>query len=405
MDAPQTGFMADAADLRYIAIYYPQFHPIPENDEWWGRGFTDWVNVVRAQPRFRGHYMPHLPADLGFYDLRLPETREAQAEMAARFGFHGFCYYHYWLDGRRLLHRPFEEVLRSGEPDFPFALCWANHHWNRAWDGRPRELLIEQTYSEEDDLRHIRWLAEAFADPRYIRVGGRPVLLVLQASALPDPSRTAETWKKEAVRLGVDEPYLCAVQQLPADHCPPRPGFDATVQFAPDWHAVTRHLTAATAWLTNGSVDGRAGRAARNAVRLVREVPGAKKAYATVQTARRRLRQQGPIERNNVYEYRHMAESMLADPPPYLRYPCVTPGWDNTPRRAGIDAWLLYGSDPAAYESWLRAAVDQFEPPSPDENLFFVNAWNEWAECNHLEPCVRWGTAYLEAHGRLVARA
>ena len=175
-----------ASELRFLAFYLPQFHPIPENDEWWGPGFTDWTNVVRARPLVRGHYQPHVPADLGFYDLRLAEARAAQAAMAAEYGIDGFCYYHYWFDGRRLLERPFDEVLRSGQPDFPFCLCWANENWTRRWSGRDGEVLVRQTYSERDDLTHIRWLAEAFSDPRYLRIRGRPVFLVYRAASIPD---------------------------------------------------------------------------------------------------------------------------------------------------------------------------------------------------------------------------
>ena len=205
-----------ATRVRSLAFYLPQFHPIPENDEWWGDGFTEWTNVVPATPRFRGHRQPHVPADLGFYDLRVPEVRAAQADLALRFGVSGFCYYHYWFEGRRLLERPFDEVLRSGEPDFPFCLCWANENWTSAWDGKAREILIRQTYSPDDDLAHIRWLGAAFSDRRYIRVGGKPLLLVYRAHHLPDPLRTTECWRAEAERLGLGEIYLCSMQTGPA---------------------------------------------------------------------------------------------------------------------------------------------------------------------------------------------
>ena len=153
-------------------------------------GFTEWTNVTRTRPQFRGHQQPHLPSELGFYDLRLPEARQAQADLAREYGISGFCYYHYWFTGRRLLERPFNEVLASGEPDFPFCLCWANERWTRTWDGGEHCVLMDQTYSAEDDLAHIRWLCEAFRDPRYVRVEGRPLLLVYQAGDLPDPVRT-----------------------------------------------------------------------------------------------------------------------------------------------------------------------------------------------------------------------
>ena len=159
---------------RLLAFHLPQFHPVPDNDAWWGKGFTEWRNVTRAEPQFPGHYQPHLPADLGFYDLRLPEARQAQADLARAYGIHGFVYYHYWFNGRRILERPVNEILRLGEPDFPFCLCWANENWSRRWDGSEREILLGQNYSPEDDLEHIAWLITAFRDPRYIKVSASP---------------------------------------------------------------------------------------------------------------------------------------------------------------------------------------------------------------------------------------
>jgi lipopolysaccharide biosynthesis protein len=225
---------------RFIAFYLPQFYPTPENDEWWGPGFTEWTNVAQARPQFDGHYQPRLPADLGFYDLRVTETRRAQAELAASHGIEGFCYWHYWFHGTRVLDRPFSEVLASGEPDFPFCLSWANETWSRRWHGAgtPDEVLVEQRYSEEDDLAHIRWLQTAFADPRYIRVGGRPLFLVYRPFDLPDMRRTNETFRSECVRVGLPEPYLVGINA----HNPTRDtrplGFDSTLNFEPQLSAV-----------------------------------------------------------------------------------------------------------------------------------------------------------------------
>lgn len=201
---------------RVIAFYLPQYHPFPENDRWWGAGFTEWRNVVKARPLFRGHYQPHLPADLGFYDLRVPEVRQQQAALAERYGLSGFCYYHYWFNGHRLMQRPVEEMLASGKPDFPFMLCWANENWTRAWDGGEQEVLIRQEYSEEDDRAHIRYLLdEVFRDPRYIRVDGKPVFAVYRSALFPDMRRTIEVWREEAAARGA-ELYLCRVESFNA---------------------------------------------------------------------------------------------------------------------------------------------------------------------------------------------
>ena len=225
---------------RVIAFYLPQYHPFPENDRWWGAGFTEWRNVVKARPLFRGHYQPHLPADLGFYDLRVPEVRQQQAALAERYGLSGFCYYHYWFNGHRLMQRPVEEMLASGKPDFPFMLCWANENWTRAWDGGEQEVLIRQEYSEEDDRAHIRYLLdEVFRDPRYIRVDGKPVFAVYRSALFPDIRRTIEVWREEAAARGV-ELYLCRVESFnAAGREELAVGFDAAIEFQPFTPAMT----------------------------------------------------------------------------------------------------------------------------------------------------------------------
>ncbi len=355
--------------VRPLAFYLPQYHPIPENDAWWGTGFTDWVNVARARPLLRGHYQPHQPADLGYYDLRVPETREAQAELARASGMFGFCYYHYWFNGHRVLSRPFREVLDSGQPDFPFCLCWANENWTRAWDGRNGECLLRQEYSVEDDRAHIRWLFDAFADDRYVRVNDKPLFLVYAAGLLPDPRRTTDIWRKEAASAGLGELYLCRVESGRRERGDAESlGFDAGVEFQPDFRSLGRPL----------------GRS------------------LTLRAARRVVNPRSPYRRHRVFDYGTVVDRMLARPAPeYKRFPCVTPGWDNTPRRRSQGVVLLDG-DPSEYERWLRAVVDEFVPFSDNENLLFVNAWNEWAEGNHLEPCRRFGHAHLEATRRVL---
>src|SRR5215471_1865027 len=227
--------LASEGTPRIIAFYLPQFHPIPENDRWWGQGFTEWTNVAKARPLFRGHHQPHLPADLGFYDLRVPEVRQEQADMARQYGISGFCYYHYWFHGRRLLSRPFDEVLASGRPNFPFCLCWANENWTRSWDGTDREVLLPQRHSPEDDRAHIEYLLQAFQDMRYVRIDGRPLFLVYRTELLPDPARTAEIWRQRAHVAGIGDLYLARVESFVSDTDPRAIGFDAAIEFAPDW--------------------------------------------------------------------------------------------------------------------------------------------------------------------------
>jgi len=235
---------ASGGPIRSIAMFLPQFHPIPENDRWWGSGFTEWTNVRAGAPRFPGHYQPHVPSTLGYYDLRDPSARAAQAALARQYGIHGFCYYHYWFNGKRLLETPLNEVLRTGEPDFPFCVCWANENWTRRWDGLDQEVLIAQTYSDEDSVAFIRALVPTFRDERYIRVNGRPLFLVYRTGLLPDPRRTTEIWREELHQAGVGDPYLVRVET--GLHGPePRPeelGFDAAMEFAPHWRKIGEHL-------------------------------------------------------------------------------------------------------------------------------------------------------------------
>jgi lipopolysaccharide biosynthesis protein len=362
-----------------IAFYLPQFHPIPENDLWWGRGFTEWTNVVKARPLFRGHYQPHLPADLGFYDLRVPETRQAQADLASQHGITGFCYYHYWFSGRRVLHRPFQEVLRSGRPDFPFCLCWANENWTRRWDGGKGEVLLAQQHSPEDDRRHIEHLLPAFHDPRYIRINGKPLFLVYRTDLLPNPAHTAEIWREAAQRAGL-ELYLARVESHVANVDPSAIGFDAAVEFAPDWR-VLRHPPK---WRWD-DWDLKA-----RVIHRLRRAGIVSSAYFT----------------HEVYSYRELADRMLSRAePPYLRFRCVAPGWDNSPRRV-VGARILHGAHPDIYERWLRATLRRTHAiPDPEQRIVFVNAWNEWAEGAHLEPDQRWGLAFLQATYRAVSEA
>ncbi len=338
-----------AGKPRALAFYLPQFHPIPENDEWWGRGFTEWLNVTKAKPLYPGHRQPHVPTELGYYDLRVPEVREAQAALAAEHGIHGFVYYHYWFHGRRLLERPFDEVLASGSPDFPFALCWANEEWTRNWDAQTGEVLMAQEFGDEDDLAHIRWLCTAFADERYIKIDGRPLMLIYRAEQLPNAARTAEIWRTEAQRHGFPDLYLCWVES----HGPPQGGpeafgLDATVGFMP-------------------------------------------------LEARRTFAPTEAFRGHRMVDYVASFEAELRrPPPPWKRFPSVMAGWDNTPRRR-FGATIYEDASPEAYENWLRRAVASTAGVREEENYLFILAWNEWAEGNHLEPDEHFGRAFLEA--------
>jgi len=352
-----------AFDVRLIAHYLPQFHPVPENDEWWGKGFTEWHNVARAKPLFPGHYQPHLPTDLGFYDLRVPEAREAQAELAREYGIAAFCYYHYWFAGRRILDRPFREVLTSGKPDFPFCLCWANENWTRRWDGKDGDVLLGQRHSIDDDRAHIEALLPAFGDERYVRIHGRPLFLVYRTELLPDPRRTADIWREAVRKAGLGDLYLARVEHFKRDVDPASIGFDAGVDFAPDARRVARKFQNAL-W------------------RML---------------YRFRLAPRAWVE-NELIEYAEMAAAMMGKPAPgYVRFDCVCPGWDNSPRRTQ-NAGIFVNSTPSAYEKWLRTMIDRARDRFDDDGrIVFINAWNEWGEGCHLEPDAKWQRAYLEA--------
>jgi hypothetical protein len=334
-----------------LAFYLPQFHEVPENDAWHGHGFTEWNVVARSRPLFPGHRQPDLPGELGFYDLRVPETRADQARLAREHGVSGFLYYHYWFGGRRMLERPFQEVLESGQPDFPFALCWANESWFRRWQGSKDEMLMEQTFSEEDDVAHIRWLIECFKDPRYIRINGRPLLAVYRALSLPDPAQTVEIWRRECARAGVESPWLVLFETGDSSGDPAVVGFDASAEFVP--HRLPLLLQAPSEVAPGGG-------------------------YTT-------------------YDYDEVASAYLGRPPePWLRYPCVATGWDNSPRRQSGEALVLRNATPEGYGRWLAEATAGQMQTVGREGIVFVNAWNEWAEGAHLEPDAFWGRAYLE---------
>jgi hypothetical protein len=348
--------------VRAIAFYLPQFHPILENDEWWGKGFTEWTNVIKAKPLFPGHYQPRLPADFGFYDLRVPEVREQQAEMARSHGIEGFCYWHYWFHGRRLLERPLKEILASGRPDFPFCIGWANESWTRRWTGDENEILLKQSYSPEDDLAHAQYLAAVFADARYIKVHGRPLFILYRAPALPDAQRTTDAIRSECLRLGIPEPYIVGRDTH-------SPGVDMR-QFGCD--------------ITESSAP------------RMELLPGAFAPPGRLADWRRNIRLgvwRGDLK---IFDYQEACRLGEDARPAHPHIPGVFVDWDNASRR-GRQAIILKGSTPEHFAAALRAAIVKVLPKPPGERIVTINAWNEWGEGMYLEPDQKWGRGFLEA--------
>ena len=351
-----------------IAFYLPQYHPIPENDRWWGKGFTEWINVTQAQPLFDDHYQPHLPADLGFYDLRLPEARIAQAELAKEYGVYGFCYYHYWFHGKRLLERPFNEVLGSGEPDFPFCLCWANETWSRRWLGEEKDILIKQTYSQEDDYNHIQWLVNAFADDRYIKIDNRPLFLIYRPKDLPSIQKTLDIFRNECMKKGLENPYIVGVDAHSPGYDYRKDGFDSTLAFEPQLGC-----------LPNFKSDR------FNFSKLIRN------------------RQMGvDSAKLKIYDYLEAREKMTKRKRKFPHLQSVFVGWDNTARR-GKDGIIMINSSPDKFKIELKKTIENSMVCTDNNKIVFINAWNEWAEGNHLEPDLLHGCGYLEAVKEILA--
>ena len=341
-------------DVELIAFFLPQFHRIDENDNWWGLGFTEWTNVRRAMPSFPGHVQPRAPSELGYYDLLDPDVRLRQAALARAHGVTGFCYYHYWFEGRRLLEQPLDAVLASHSPDFPFCVCWANEDWRRTWDGGRNEILVAQRYSEEDDRAFIRALLPAFRDPRYIRVLGQPLLLIYRCDTLPDPMRTFDTWRALCIEAGMMPPFIVKVDTLTGGS-PPEVGADASVAFPP--HRLESHTLDAD------------------------PPPGLRPDFA-----------------GRLYDARSVAARAACAPEPeHLHFQTAVPMWDNTPRRQR-DGTIFLNASPPVFRASLRDCFMRARTMLPPGQRFvFVNAWNEWAEGAYLEPDTAHGRAYLEA--------
>ena len=338
--------------IRLIAFYLPQFHPFKENNEWWGEGFTEWTNVSKAKPQFLGHYQPHLPGELGFYDLRIPNILKQQIELAQKYGVEGFCFHHYWFSGRRLMELPIDIILADKNLKIPFCLSWANGSFTRCWTGAPDDLLVEQKYSPEDDIAFFDSLVPAFRDERYICIGKKPILVVYNAYKLPEANNTIKRWRNRAKEFGFEGIYIIAAESESVGFDFSKFDFDAVTEFPP--HS------------------------------------------GLVKNMNKEINIINPDYQGQVFDYDALAEvyeNKIGTG--RVNFKAVTPSWDNEARRPGRGISFV-GSTPERYQKWLsRAFISTFRNEK-DERIIFVNAWNEWAEGAHLEPCRNYGYAYLE---------
>jgi len=349
----QTEKPIENPSIKAIAFYLPQFHPIPENNEWWGKGFTEWTNVSKAVPQFIGHYQPRLPGELGFYDLRVPSTLREQVNLAKKYGLYGFCFYYYWFNGKRLLEKPLNLFIKDPKIDFPFCICWANENWTRRWDGRDQDILIQQEHTYEYDKNIIHDFISLFTHPNYIRVNNKPLLIVYRGDILKDPKSTLEYWREYAKKeIGVS-PHILVAESFNYNSSI-EDGFDGAVEFPPHNLEVIPCINSRISFL-NMDFSG------------------------------------------NVFRYEDLAETFLnrIDKGEYKLHKTVSPSWDNSARK--IDNGLIFhGSTPEKYEHWLKKACEYTQHNfEPEERFLFINAWNEWAEGAYLEPDNRFGYAYL----------
>ncbi len=344
----------DTNDVQLLAYFLPQFHCIPENDAWWGKGFTEWTNVRKATPNFSGHYQPRVPGEHGYYDLLDESVREKQAALARQYGVTGFCYYHYWFGGRRLLEQPLDLILKSSRPDFPFCVFWANENWSKRWDGGNHELLVEQCHSPEDDIAFIEHLLPYFDDRRYIRIDGRPLLMIYRIDLFDRPRQTIARWREVCHGHGMPPPFVVKADTRESA-TPEVYGADASVEFPP--HGL--HFASLNA---------------RRPAGLKRDYRGTLLDYAAAAA--------------------HLASQAEKG---HTHFRTVIPDWDNTARKQ-LDGTTFIGATSNLFRAWLRETMVRAQTMlPPGRRLVFVNAWNEWAEGAHLEPDQRNGRAMLEA--------
>jgi lipopolysaccharide biosynthesis protein len=354
--------LCDTAAVRFIAYYLPQFHPIPENDEWWGKGFTEWTNVTKAIPQFEGHYQPHLPTASGFYDLRLASVLREQWELASRHGLAGFCFHYYWFSGRRVLETPLDNLLKDPSLNIPFCINWANENWTRTWDGAEKSVLLAQSTAAEDEVRFIDDILPIINDPRYIRIGDRPLVMIYNPKLIPDIISKIAAWRERFRIEGLAEPYFVMPQAFGVDD-PRELGFDAVSGFPPHRFAP-----------------------------LMKSDP-------------HKVRPYNDLFAGEVRSYERLVELASAhDPKDYTLLHAVCPGWDNTARRPG-NGLMFAGATPALYGQWLESAARKVVANNAsDERIVFINAWNEWAEGAHLEPDRHNGFAFLRETARVFNR-
>ena len=372
---------------RVIAYYLPQFHPIPENDKYWGKGFTEWTNVAKAKPLFKGHYQPRIPADLGFYDLRLPEVREQQAQMAREAGIEGFCYWHYWFgNGKRLLQRPFNEVLQSGKPDFPFCLAWANHSWKTStWEnGGKDRMIVEQRYlGEEDYTLHFQEVLPAFRDKRYITIEGKPLFAIFDPYNFQDVSNFIKTWQRLAKENGLKGIYFIAMSNSTSTL---QRNADGTLKrVAPNLQSSERVYND----LLNLGFDGINSFGKSRAEMLYMGK------YARI--AKKLLHQYLPFLPTHCINYEKITQHFFAPEDSWQNvYPSIFPQWDRTPR-AGNSEGVYVNATPTTFKKHIQNALNVIKNKDMEHRILFLRAWNEWGEGNYVEPDLKYGHGFLDA--------
>ncbi len=334
--------------VKLIAFYLPQYHPTPENNEWWGENFTEWTNVKNAKPQFENHYQPHIPHEtIGYYDLRDKNYLIKQHRIAARYNIFGFCYYYYYFNGKKLLELPLKIIRNTPEIKTSYCLCWANGNWTRAWYGQNKEVLISNEYSTQNAIDFIHNVYPYFTDSRYIKVNEKPLLLVYEPEQIPNILKYSAIWRDYVKSKGFDDLYLVSVEALTIGANPSEYDFVAAVEFAPDW--TKAHQLSI------------------------------------------------PNNRHRIFDYKETVKNMLSKSEPnYDRFNCIFPGWDNTPRYKK-SAITFINNTPGCFKLFASETINKTLKRNPPSNQFlFINAWNEWGEGCHIEPDMQNGYTYLQ---------